>query len=71
MSVNFVLRDGVTVFKILKIELEVENGVPQYPDTIVCDKTYRVWLRKPTPCQGKPCYDLVSSFWLTDGEVED
>jgi hypothetical protein len=62
MIVKVALRNGTVLIRTLAIKLEVEKGVPQYPDTIVDKHTYAVYLRKTTPCQGKACYDLVKSL---------
>lgn len=58
MIVDVALRDGEN-FEVARIKLTVENGVPVYPDCIVCTETKRVWCRGTYPSQGKARYDLV------------
>jgi len=62
MIVDIALRDGES-FEIARIDLEVENGVPVYPDCVACLETQRVWRRSTSPSQGKARYDLVRSNW--------
>lgn len=69
MDVLITLREGEG-FSSLVISVAVEDGVPVYPDCIVCDRPPRVWVRKAGASQGKAVYDLALSHWLANKRSE-